>query len=280
MISYKNLEQYFLDSVLVYDEIDEKKSILKIILEDLYQYNTNDLVLNKDLDIEFSEIDELIYRINLNEPLQHIIGFSYFMDLKFKVSPSVLIPRPETEELVSMTLELIKDSASVKILDIGSGSGCIPICLAKYNNNASVTSLDVSKDALEIAIENAKNNEVEVEFVLQDILDENFKFQETFDVIISNPPYVKNNEKPEIRANVLDFEPHLALFVEDDDPLIFYRKIAEIAQNNLTKNGLVAVEINTYLGNETVELFTKFGFKDVSLHQDFFGKDRFVLARN
>lgn len=280
MISYKNLEQYFLDSVLVYDEIDEKKSILKIILEDLYQYNTNDLVLNKDLDIEFSEIDELIYRINLNEPLQHIIGFSYFMDLKFKVSPSVLIPRPETEELVSMTLELIKDSDSVKILDIGSGSGCIPICLAKYNSNASVTSLDVSKDALEIAKENAKNNEVEVEFVLQDILDKSFKFHETFDVIISNPPYVKNNEMPEIRANVLDFEPHLALFVEDDDPLIFYRKIAEIAQNNLTKNGLVAVEINTYLGNETVELFTKFGFKDVSLHQDFFGKDRFVLARN
>jgi release factor glutamine methyltransferase len=279
MISYKNLEQYFLDSVWNYEE-DEKKSMLRILLEDIYQVSNNDLILNHELEIEFEEIDEIIYRLNLNEPIQYIIGFKYFMDLKFEVNPAVLIPRPETEELIHLILNEPKANHFTKILDIGTGSGCIPIALAKNLANAQIDSVDVSKDALEVAKANAKLNEVEVNFILQDILDENIEIGVQYDVIVSNPPYVKNNEKPEMRANVLEHEPHLALFVDDEDPLVFYRRIAQIAQTNLKENGLVALEINTYLGKETVELFTKFGFKDVSLHQDFFGKDRFVIARN
>lgn len=279
MISYKNLEQYFLDSVWNYEE-DEKKSMLRILLEDIYQVSNNDLILNHELDIDFEEIDEIIYRLNLNEPIQYIIGFTYFMDLKFEVNPAVLIPRPETEELIHLILNEPKANHFTKIFDIGTGSGCIPIALAKNLANAQIDSVDVSKEALEVAKVNAKLNEVEVNFILQDILDESIEIDAQYDVIVSNPPYVKNNEKSEMRANVLEHEPHLALFVDDEDPLVFYRRIAQLAQTNLKENGLVALEINTYLGKETVELFTKFGFKDVSLHQDFFGKDRFVIARN
>ena len=211
-------------------------------------------------------------------PIQYLLGKTNFYGLDFEVNENVLIPRPETEELVEWiineNLKYIKVK-KLKILDIGTGSGSIAVSLAKNIPNARVFALDVSKKALETAKRNAKNNNVDVTFIHQNILEiEDLK--NDFDVIVSNPPYVRNLEKQEIKKNVLDYEPHLALFVEDDDALIFYRKIAEIAQRNLIENGQLFFEINQYLGNEMKDLLQNMNFRNIELKKDIYGNDRMM----
>ena len=243
------------------------------------------LQLEPEFTINKSETEQFFITLEAlkqQKPIQYIFGKTEFYGLKFKVSEDVLIPRQETEELVNwiITCHPEIDSKPTKILDIGTGSGCIPVSLAKNLPNAKVYALDVSKKALETAMHNARQNEVDITFIETDILNEatwdsEFKDLE-FDIIVSNPPYVRNIEKAEIQPNVLDNEPHLALFVEDHNPLIFYKAITEFTVNNLKQNGQLYFEINQYLGNETKQLLVDANFDDLELRKDLSGNDRML----
>lgn len=231
------------------------------------------LIITKD---EETPLFEALSRLKLEIPIQHIIGKTHFMDLEFLVDKNVLIPRPETEDLVRWILDDIKNhQEAITILDIGTGSGCIPIALKKQLPNAKVATLDISDKALKIATQNAKNNSVQIEFIHANILEID-KLHQKFDIIVSNPPYVRELEKKEMHKNVLQHEPELALFVSDEDPLLFYRKIASFAVNNLNDGGALYFEINQYLGKETKQLLDSTNFSDIELRQDLFGNDRML----
>ena len=213
------------------------------------------------------------------KPIQYLLGETEFNGLKFKVNENVLIPRPETEELVELICHCEERSnlKAVKILDIGTGSGCIAISLARNMLNADVFAIDVSAEALKVAKQNAEQNQVSVTFLEKDILQAE-DLLEQFDVIVSNPPYVRNLEKQEIKNNVLENEPHLALFVDDFDALIFYRKIALLATKNLNNGGQLFFEINQYLGKEMIQLLNELSFSDIELRKDIYGNDRMTRA--
>lgn len=257
----------------------EAESFFYLILEDKHKLRQIDLALNHELN--FSEKDFVVWDSLLDDlknevPIQYLLGKTSFYGLDFEVNENVLIPRPETEELVEWIINENKGkSKEIKILDIGTGSGCIAISLAKNLPKAKVYAIDVSKKALDTAKRNAINNNVEVTFMLKDILELEI-LKSDYDIIVSNPPYVRNLEKTEIKKNVLDFEPHLALFVDDNDALIFYRKIAELAQKNLLENGQLYFEINQYLGKEMVDLLEKMNFKNIELRKDIYDNDRMV----
>ncbi len=211
-------------------------------------------------------------------PVQYITGKNHFYGLEFSVNKNVLIPRPETEELVELILNNTDTNSKINILDIGTGSGCIAVTLAKQLSNAKVWALDVSEEALLTAKENAVNNKVTISFLHQDILDTK-ALPTTFDIIVSNPPYVRELEKQEMRSNVLEHEPHTALFVSDAAPLVFYEKIAQLAKSNLNKNGFLYFEINQYLGKETLNMLEETGFTENTLHKDMFGNDRITKSK-
>lgn len=256
-------------------EIAEREALIYMLLEDSHDIEKKDIFLNKEILLDKDLLESQLDRLRKNEPIQHIIGFSFFRSRKFKVSNDVLIPRPETEELV----ELIKDFAqpSSRIVDIGTGSGCIAISLALEIENSNITAVDVSKEALAMARFNAKNLGAKIDFIEANFLE--FENRETYDFIVSNPPYVRKSEKLNMDSNVLNYEPSIALFVEDKNPLIFYEAISRFGMKNLSKNGMVAVEINSFLGKSTKELFENHGYTDVELITDFYEKDRFILAK-
>ena len=233
------------------------------------------LMLDDSISIQIqNKLEEAIVRLLTFEPLQYVLGETEFYGYTFKVNSSVLIPRPETEELVDMVVKEWKNKAP-SILDIGTGSGCIPIVLKKEIKKSRVTSIDISSDALAVARENAKNNKAEVEYILADMRTYTSLYK--YDIIISNPPYVMESEKNQIRDNVLKFEPSLALFVADGDPLEFYKSIAKISKHSLNLGGRIYLEINQQLGQETMSIFEEFGFNSFVL-KDLFGVDRFVVA--
>ena len=225
-------------------------------------------------------IEDALSKLLHNVPLQYVTGKAFFMDMEFVVNSSVLIPRPETEELVSLVLKQYSCRESgneLKILDIGTGSGCIPIALKKYLPGSEVFAIDISKEALSIATENAAINEVKINFINADILDHSQWNQlPQFDLIISNPPYVTNSEKELMRPNVLDHEPHTALFVPDEDPLIFYREIIALSKIKLREAGSLWFEINEMFGNELKDMAISQGFREVNIIFDFRGKSRFL----
>lgn len=229
---------------------------------------------------EESPLFKALARLKQEEPLQYILGVAHFMDLEFEVNRDVLIPRPETEELVEWILSdyHLKQESDLKILDIGTGSGCIAIALAKNLPKAKVYALDVSREALELAKENAMSNGVEVTCIQNDILvpDLQSGLELNFDIIVSNPPYVRELEKSQIKKNVKDHEPHLALFVPDQNALLFYKAIVDFAQKSLGKNGTVYLEINQYLGEETKQLLETHTFVEVELRKDLYGNDRML----
>ena len=263
----------------IYDEM-EAENIFYLILENRKKLKRVDLALNPDLIFSDNEIEKwnVILEDLINEiPIQYILGTTSFFGLEFLVNENVLIPRPETEELVNWVLEDYKELQNIKILDIGTGSGCIAIALAKNLKNTQVFAIDVSNKAIETAKLNAKQNDAEVFFMNCDILNTG-DLNQKFDCIVSNPPYVRNFEKVEIKKNVLDNEPHLALFVEDDDALIFYRKIAELAKKSLNPNGKLYFEINQYLAAETIALLKDFEFKNIELRKDIYENDRMLKA--
>ena len=252
-----------------------------------------DLALNTDLTIEDDFVlkyESALEALKNHEPIQYIIGQTEFYGLPFYVNENTLIPRPETEELVELILsntyansqlEIIEGNNQFNILDIGTGTGCIAISLAKQLLNANVSAIDVSAKALEMANENAQLNQVDIDFIENDILKIcNYELDSVtkFDIIVSNPPYVRQLEKQQMQDNVLNHEPHLALFVEDENPLIFYRAITQFATKNLKPNGELYFEINEYLGKEMMALLEEFGFKNIQLKQDLFGKDRMICG--
>jgi release factor glutamine methyltransferase len=261
----------------------EAESFFYLILEEKQQLKRVDLALKPDM--FFSEEDIMVWnsileQLKLEIPIQYLLGKTSFYGLDFEVNENVLIPRPETEELVDWIISnALKNgrSKNLKILDIGTGSGCIAVSLAKNLPNAQVFAIDVSEKALVTAKKNAESNAVEVTFISQNILEIQDLNQE-FDIIVSNPPYVRNLEKEEIKKNVLDYEPHLALFVEDNNALIFYRKIAELAQKNLSDSGQLYFEINQYLGKEMISLLEGMNFKNVELRKDIYDNDRMMLG--
>jgi release factor glutamine methyltransferase len=235
-------------------------------------------------------LHDILNELKTGKPIQYILGKTEFYGLPFFVNPSVLIPRPETEELVAWVLEelkaeSLKQKAEGRVLDIGTGSGCIAISLKKNLPNFNVSAMDISKDALETAKENARLNEVDVDFIEADILnyksdpDSHRDEHPKFEIIISNPPYVTQHDKSQMHFNVTDFEPYTALFVPENDPLIFYKAIADFALTNLDENGLLFFEINESLGANTVELLKDKGFKNIELKKDMSGRDRMVKAR-
>ncbi|MDP3681271.1 MAG: peptide chain release factor N(5)-glutamine methyltransferase [Flavobacterium sp.] len=276
--------QFIQELTPIYDA-GEAESFFYLILEEKHQLRRIDLALHPDLVFSEAEIvvwDSILEQLKQEIPVQYLLGKTSFYGLDFEVNENVLIPRPETEELVEWILSnnrIIQKSnpetSGLKILDIGTGSGCIAISLAKNIPNAAVFAIDVSEKALATAKKNAEHNAVEVTFINQNIL-ETEDLRQQFDIIVSNPPYVRNLEKEEIKKNVLDNEPHLALFVEDNDALIFYKKIAELAQKNLSENGQLYFEINQYLGKETVDLLEKMNFKNIELRKDIYGNDRMI----
>lgn len=289
---------------------DEANALIMILLEHYFNIDKIKIALEPDLRLSESELLTLHFAVKellKNKPVQYIIGETEFCGMRFFVNENVLIPRPETEELVNQLIscsvnqlavnphpsfrpdierrEMVaeKSPANISILDIGTGSGCIAISLAKLLKDSDVTAVDISEKALEVARKNAEENGVNVHFVHDDILNPHVKTygraSQQFDIIVSNPPYVCESEKSEMRANVLDYEPSTALFVSDNDPLVFYRKILEFAQKTLKPNGAVWFEINEKFGKEMKNLCLEKGFKNVEIIKDFRGRERVVRAQ-
>lgn len=274
-------EHYKLELVPLYDR-EEAKSLFSLAAEQVLLLPPNKLMMQKDTEISFINEQKLLSILNdlqIGKPIQHILEEAHFYGLVFKVNENVLIPRPETEELVDWIISVYSSQLTAKdfkILDIGTGSGCIPITLKKYLPNAGLSTLDVSSEAIAVAKQNAQRIGADIDFITADIL--TFQSKEKFDVIVSNPPYIRDLEKKEMHDNVLLHEPHLALFVSDDNPLIFYKAIADFAKTNLKSNGHLFFEINEYLGKETVEMLKDKEFIDIELRKDMQGKDRMIKA--
>ena len=260
----------------------EIKGFSRIIFDAVCGWGFSEQVLKKHETIsatDFKKIQEIVDRLKNFEPIQYILGETEFYELKLKVNPSVLIPRPETEELVEWVLRSnLPDNCNV--LDVGTGSGCIALALKNKLRKANISGMDISDDALEIARINAVDNGLEVNFFLGDILNLYYSDLKKYDVIVSNPPYIREIEKSEMHANVLVYEPGNALFVSDSDPLKFYKAIASFAKRNLNKNGMLFFEINEHLGKEMMNLLNDFGFCDIKIRKDINGKDRMVYCRN
>ena len=306
---FKNIFTERLSKIYPQSEID---TFFFYLIEEYLGFQRIDAVLKADFVIPsdvLSTLNNAIERLQNEEPIQYILGKTEFYGFPFLVDENTLIPRPETEELVEWILKEAKGKNAtltfnpkpLTLLDIGTGTGCIPISLKQHLPKATISAIDVSSDALKIAKENATLNSVDINFVEADILTvDNLDFlsvraqsrtttQKPFDsaqgdnslkldIIVSNPPYVRELEKVEIKNNVLENEPHLALFVADDNPLIFYDKIADLALKHLSETGLLFFEINQYLGKETTEMLTQKGFKNIVLKKDFVGNDRMIKA--
>lgn len=280
-----SLWKWFYESLQSYYDENELKSIRKIFFEHFFEITDTDVLLNKESRYTETDIVTLIKGINkLKEhiPIQYITKKAYFLDYVFEVNSGILIPRPETEELVLKALAEITTTygknPKVKVLDIGTGSGCIAISLADKLKQAQVMAIDISEKAIEIARKNAQSYNLEVTFQVDDILGKP-KLPESFDIIISNPPYVRESEKSQMHKNVLDYEPESALFVDDKNALVFYDGICKKAANGLLKEkGIILFEINEFLGNEMISLLESNGFKDIRLEKDFRNRDRFIIA--
>lgn len=266
-----------LDIIYPKEEVD---TFFYRLIEHYLKLNRFVLVLQPNLAItkvEEQPLFEALAGLKLEKPLQYILGIAHFMDLELKVNEHVLIPRPETEELVEWIISdcRAERSRDLKILDIGTGSGCIAMALAKGLPNAEVYALDVSEEALKVAKENAESNNLEIEFIQMDILNPS-NLELKFDIIVSNPPYVRELEKNEIKNNVKTYEPSLALFVPDEDALLFYKAIIAFAEKHLSEKGRLYLEINQYLGKETKALLEAHNFSEIELRKDLFGNDRML----
>ena len=278
-----NFKKDFFSELKSFYPETEIQSFFNMLVE--FKLNLTRIEVALQPNFEIGENDVLFLKKAISDlkkqiPVQYIIGVTEFYGLSFEVNKNVLIPRPETEELVSWMLENSKrktQNEKLKILDIGTGSGCIAISLAKTIPNADVNALDISLEALKTAKKNAIKNKVNIQFIEADILNIS-TLPDQYDIIVSNPPYVRELEKEMMQLNVLEHEPHLALFVKDQNPLLFYDKIADLAKTDLAINGRLYFEINQYLGKETVDLLKQKGFKNIELKKDLFGADRMIKA--
>lgn len=257
----------------------EVQAMIRVICEDVFNYDPVDVALRQESvlpDFAQQRITDLIHRLQRHEPLQYIVGNARFHGHKFKVTPAVLIPRPETEQLVDLIVDENKES-DLRVLDMGTGSGCIAISLARALKFAQVDALDVSRDALAVARANAEALQVKVRFFESDMLA--LQPAATYDIIVSNPPYICWSERESMERNVKDYEPGQALFVPDNDPLLFYKAIVPYAKQSLERGGRLYLEINQRFGAEVKRLLDEHGFDEVRIIDDSYGKVRFAAAR-
>lgn len=265
----------------IYDE-NEVNSFFLLLTEAYYNISRLQMAMDPNIALEDSgKMVSALKALKKEVPIQYIIGKTVFFGLPFKVNEHVLIPRPETEELVDWIVK--KNTVAPTILDVGTGSGCIAVALAKNIPGANVFALDISKEALKVAKQNADLNMVDINFIEADILrprtwSDNFKYQR-FDIIVSNPPYVREQEKPKMKSNILDYEPHLALFVSDENPLRFYKAITDFSTIYLNHGGRLFFEINEYLGNDMIQLLKEHNFVNIELKQDIFKRDRMIKGQ-
>jgi len=276
----ENLKTYFINTLKSIYSPNEIGILYRTSMEYVCCIPKQETYFRKDTDFndkQAAEMKSIAYRLQKNEPIEYILGETEFLSLKFKLNNKVLIPRPETEELVDWIIKDVDNNKKLSIIDIGTGSGCIAVAIAKWVSNATVTALDISEDALQIAKKNAELNNVQIQALCADILNISNTLQNKYDIIVSNPPYIRECEKTDMEANVLKYEPHTALFVSDENPLIFYDGIAKFASSYLNENGLIYVEINRYLGSETLKMFESYNF-NCMMKNDLSGANRMIKA--
>jgi len=274
---YRN---FIRDLQLIYSA-HEAANITNMCFEKIAGITKSDVIKNPDLNLptnQFEILNACLIDLLQNKPVQYVLGEAWFYNLKFKVDKNVLIPRPETEELVNEVFDFIRDSSSQKIIDIGTGSGCIPITIKKEFPDTLVTAIDIDEKAILIAKENARTNQTPIDFIQINFLDNsNWNTFETFDIIISNPPYIPIAEKDLMDKNVTIYEPHLALFVPDEQPLLFYEAIALFSKTHLAENGRIFMEVHENLANEVANLFSQHQFQ-TEIKKDIFEKERMLMA--
>jgi len=278
-----DLKKNYVTELCQYYDKKEAESLIHILIKEFFNIERSGQAVNPDFRLSESEILKLhfgVKELKRYKPVQYIVHCADFLNARFVLNENVLIPRPETEELVSIILNNEKQAkGKLKLLDIGTGSGCIAITLQKNLFNSEVYGTDISAEILSLAKENAVINNTNVHFQLFDILKQkNNPDLNDLDIIVSNPPYVTFSEKSLMKKNVLEFEPHQALFVPDDDPLLFYRAILQFSEKYLKNAGRIYLEINEKFGKEVVDLIVKHKFHNVELLQDFHGKNRFIYA--
>ena len=274
MQKIRDIVDYFKSELSDIYSYRENISLAYIVIEDIFGYNRSESIINANKEIRLNEIkkiNNIIFELKNNKPIQYILGSTNFYGIKIKVNENTLIPRPETEELVDW---ILKDDFN-SMLDIGTGTGCIPIAIAK-NKDVKIYALDKSKNALKIAKENSRINNVNINFIEVDI----FKFNESlnFDLIVSNPPYILKSKIDSMSSNVVDYEPHEALFVNDKDPLVFFKQISKIAIQMLNSNGKLYFEINEDYATEIKLILNEFGFVDIQLKNDINDRNRMLRA--
>ncbi|TJZ51755.1 peptide chain release factor N(5)-glutamine methyltransferase [Sphingobacterium olei] len=284
MNTWRDIEQVFLDELANLYDPAEIKAIFHIAIEHITQLKKTNYLLEKSSAItsdQQHQLLEMLHQLKYGKPIQHLTGSTHFYGLDFNVNEHTLIPRPETEELVDLILKSHGTQRNLRLIDIGTGTGCIPVSIAKHIQDAKIWAIDISSEALGIAKQNAEKQKVDIQFVHADILEWEYLFTngERFDIIVSNPPYITSAEKEEMHQNVLAFEPHLALFVESSAPLIFYDYISDFALAHLEETGMLYFEINQYLSHETASLLHKKGFTQVTILKDINGVDRMISAK-
>jgi release factor glutamine methyltransferase len=278
LMNAKALLERIIGEITLPESREEKQSIALFVMEKLYGLDLTRVLTTEYVhDVQESTLDAIVQRINRHEPLQYIFQEAHFFGMTFSVTPAVLIPRPETEQLIELVMAETGNKQGVTLLDVGTGSGCIAISLAKSLSNAQVYALDVSDAALAIARKNADALQATVLFDKYDVLLDKLPYR-NLSAIVSNPPYVMRSEMQKMDANVVAYEPHLALFVPDDDALIFYKGIANQAKTILAPDGKIFVEINEQLGLTVCEVFRSAGFSKTKIVKDIFKKDRIVTA--
>lgn len=280
-------EKYYIEHLTDLYDMNEARSLALYAIGHICGISRSQILLNKNKELSLQDetsLQLLLDELKTGRPIQYVIGETEFYGCWIKVDPSVLIPRPETEELAAWIIQETeirnrKTDKEIKILDIGTGSGCIPIALKKHLPNAEVYGLDVSAEALETALKNAVLNKTEVKFIQGDILDADLSFPDkSLDIVVSNPPYITESEKKDMHHNVLEFEPEGALFVPDTDPMLFYRHIIIFSKAHLKKNGLLFFEINERFAPETQHLLQENGFSEIEIKKDLMGKARMAKA--
>lgn len=273
------LEEYYqLELGQIYEE-DETTALFSLAAEHVLQLTQIKLRMSRDNDLSHIHLQKMLSILNdlkMYKPIQHILGEAHFYGSVYKVNENVLIPRPETEELVDWIIADHSTRKDLNILDIGTGSGCIPISLKRFLPTAKVSSIDISEKALTVARENAQALHTTVNFIQADIL--NYSSEDKLDIMVSNPPYIRDLEKEQMHQNVLSHEPHLALFVSNENPLVFYKAIADLAIKTLNPGGYLYLEINEYLGEETIDMLQGKGYSNIALRKDMQGKDRMIKA--
>jgi release factor glutamine methyltransferase len=278
MKNSKALFHDFVNQLNLPETEEEIQSIGFLVFENLFGLGKTDIMADRPItDPQPERLGDITRRLSSQEPVQYILGEAHFFGRRYNVNPSVLIPRPETEELVQQVIGFSKISSPgrSKVLDIGTGSGCIPITIALEIVGAEVYATDISDGALQTAKGNAASLNANVFLIKHDILTQKLPIY-NFDVVVSNPPYISNEEKKLMKGNVLQYEPHTALFVEGDDPLLFYKSISQRAKEILRRSGMLCVEINEHFGKEVVAIFSQAGFTNAEIIKDLHGKDRIV----